>query len=116
LVVEDDDTLRELYRFTLRASGYAVVGVEDGFDALRMIEGGNPGAVVLDLALPRLGGRDVLKELRANAATQSIPIIVVTGTDHADIDPELFACVLTKPVSPNALIEAVERCLARWRP
>jgi CheY-like chemotaxis protein len=116
LVVEDDQTLRELYRFSLRAAGYAVVGVEDGMDALRMIEGGQPRAVILDLALPRLGGREVLKELRANAVTQKIPVIVVTGTDHADIDPEDFACVLKKPISPNALIAAVEKCVASWRP
>jgi DNA-binding response OmpR family regulator len=116
LVVEDDHTLRDLYRFSLRAAGHAVVGVEDGLDALRMIEAGNPRAVVLDLGLPRLGGREVLKELRANAATQKIPVIVVTGTDHADIDPEQFACVLTKPVSPNALIAAVEKCVASRRP
>ena len=81
-----------------------------------MIEGGMPHAVVLDLALPRLGGREVLKELRANAATHKIPVIVVTGTDHADIDPAHFACVLKKPISPNALIAAVEKCVANWRP
>jgi len=115
LVVEDNQALRDLYRSTLRAAGYAVVGVEDGLDALRVIEGGTPRAVVLDLALPRLGGREVLDDLRSNAATQRIPVIIVTGTDHSDIDPKHFACVLTKPVSADALAEAVAKCVTNWR-
>jgi CheY-like chemotaxis protein len=111
LVVEDDPTLRELYRSTLRAAGYAVVGVEDGLDALRLIEGGKPRAVVLDLALPRLDGREVSKELRSNAATQDIPVVIVTGTDSSDLDPKHFACVLKKPIHPDALVEAVQKCV-----
>jgi DNA-binding response OmpR family regulator len=115
LVVEDDQALRDLYRSTLRAAGYAVVGVEDGLDALRVIERGKPHAVVLDLALPRLGGREVLSDLRANATTRNIPIIIVTGMEYSEVDPNDFACVLTKPVSPNALVEAVEKCLTNAR-
>jgi CheY-like chemotaxis protein len=116
LVVEDDPALRDLYRSTLRYAGYAVVGVEDGLDALRIIESGKPRAVVLDLALPRLGGREVLEDLRANAATQHIPVIIVTGTDHSDIDPTHFACVLTKPVSADQLTDAVHKYVTSWRP
>ena len=100
---------------SLRAAGYAVVGVEDGLDALRVIEGSKPRAVVLDLALPRLGGREVLDELRSNPATQRIPVIVVTGTEHADIDPRDFACILKKPISAEQLADAVHKCVMNWR-
>jgi CheY-like chemotaxis protein len=110
LVVEDDHALRDLYRSTLRAAGYAVIGVEDGQDALRTVEVGKPWAVVLDLALPRLSGRDVSKELRANPDTRHIPILVVSGNDTSDLDPSQFACVLKKPIDPDALIDAVEQC------
>jgi CheY-like chemotaxis protein len=115
LVVEDDPALRELYRASLRAAGYAVVGVEDGLDALRVIEGSKPRAVVLDLALPRLDGREVLDELRGNAATQNIPVIIVTGTDASDIDPAHFSCVLRKPIDQDQLTDAVQKCVASWR-
>jgi len=113
LVVEDDRSLRELYRWRLRAAGYAVIGVEDGLDALRVIDSSKPRAVVLDLALPRLNGREVLAELRANVATQHIPVVIVTGNDYSDLDPTQFACVLTKPISPDQLAEAVEKCVSR---
>jgi CheY-like chemotaxis protein len=115
LVVEDDHSLRDLYRSALRAAGYAVVGVEDGQDALRMVETGIPRAVVLDLALPRLGGREVSKELRANPTTQHIPVVIVSGTDTSDLDPGQFACVLKKPIDPDALVDAVQSCITTRR-
>jgi DNA-binding response OmpR family regulator len=110
-VVEDDPSLREFYRSTLRAAGYAVVGVEDGVDALRLIESGKPRAVVLDLALPRLSGRAVSRELRAHAGTQDIPVIVVTGTDTSDLNPDQFSCILRKPIDPDTLVDAVQKCV-----
>jgi CheY-like chemotaxis protein len=112
LVVEDDAPLRELYRSALRAAGYAVVAVEDGIDALRRVERGCPEAVILDLGLPRLSGRDVQRELKSSPDTQHIPIVVVSGTDTSDLDPDDFACVLSKPISADALILAVQNCLS----
>lgn len=111
LVVEDDSSLRELYRSALRAAGYAVVAVEDGVDALRRVERGRPEAVILDLGLPRLSGRDVQRELKSSPDTQHIPIVVVSGTDTSDLNPDDFACVLNKPISADALILAVQNCV-----
>ena len=112
LVVEDDANLRQLYRSVLTLAGYIVISVEDGVDALRYVEAESPGVVVLDLGLPRLNGRDVQRELAAHSETQNIPIIVVSG-DPGDINPADFACVLRKPIDPQDLIEAVQRCLRR---
>ena len=115
LVVEDDAPLRELYRSALRTFGYAVVAVEDGLEALRRVERTPPDAVVLDLALPRLSGRDVHRELKAHPETHDIPVIVVSGTDISDLNPNDFACVLKKPISVDALIQAVQDCIRRHR-
>lgn len=103
--------LRELYRAALRDAGYAVVAVDDGLAALRYTENHRPDAVVLDLALPRLAGRDVYRELQSRAETRHIPIIVVSGTDISDLDPKDFASLLTKPVPSDTLISVVERSL-----
>ena len=65
----------------LRAAGHVVVAVEDGTDALRQIEQAVPALVVLDLALPRLGGHDVYRELKARPDTRDIPIVVVTAME-----------------------------------
>jgi DNA-binding response OmpR family regulator len=113
LVVEDDPALRDFYRSTIRAAGYAVVGVDDGLEALKMVQIGKPRAVVLDLGLPRLNGREVSRQLRSNAATRHIPVMIVTGTDTSDLDPSQFACVLHKPIDPHELVDAVKKCVRR---
>jgi len=51
---------------------------------------------VLDIALPRVSGRDVERELRSNSETRDIPIVIVSGQDVSDLNPDDFACVLRK--------------------
>ena len=112
LVVEDDPPLREFYKATLRYAGFAVVAVEDGLDALRWLEQQSPALIVLDLALMRVSGRDLQRELRAHRETRDIPVVVVTGDpDTSDLDETELACVLHKPISGGALVDAVERCV-----
>lgn len=115
LVVEDDPAARSMFRLALQSAGFVVIAVEDGLDALHRVEVQKPDAVVLDLALPRLDGRDVHRELAARPDTLDIPIVVVSGTDTSDLNPDDFACVLRKPVNPDVLLTAVENCL-RQRP
>src|SRR5688572_2104598 len=113
LVIEDDAPLRELYRTALRAAGYPVIAVEDGFDALHHVEASVPSAVVLDLDLPRVSGRDVYRELKASPTTWQVPIIVVSGRETSDLNPDHFACILRKPISADELIRAIQDCLRR---
>ena len=110
LVVEDDPTLCTFYRSALQIAGYAVTTADDGISALRQIDGSTPEALVLDLGLPRLSGRDVGREVAAHLP--ELPIVVVTGSSE-EIDAANFACVLRKPISAIALIDAVEKCLRR---
>ena len=111
MIVEEDPALRNLYSTSLKAAGYAVVSVVDGVDALRHVELGAPDAVVLDMHLPRLSGRDVYQELASRQATAAIPIVVVTDAETGDLDERAFACVLRKPVHPELLVYAIENCL-----
>ena len=101
-----------MYRTALQLNSFAVVAVEDGVDALRHIEESPPTVIVLDLGLPRLGGRDVHREIAGHAETREIPIVIVTGAETADLDPKDFVCILRKPFYPDALVSAVQRCLA----
>jgi DNA-binding response OmpR family regulator len=115
LVVEDDPPLRELYRSVLREAGFAVLTVEDGLTALRCIEDRPVAAVVLDLVLPRLSGRDVYRELKARPAMSKIPIVVVSAHDVSDLNEADFACILRKPLHPDSLVNAVRQSLTRSR-
>lgn len=111
LLVEDDAASRELFRSILKIAGYTVVPVADGVTALQYLDGGCPDAIVLDMALPRLHGRDVFREVQANPATRTIPIIVVTGDDVTALGDLQYVPVLRKPVEPDDLLRVVDNCL-----
>ena len=111
LIVEDDSALRTFYQSALAIAGYRVITAQDGIDALWRIDNELPDLVVLDLNLPRLGGRDVTAELKARAETRHVPIMVVSGAERSDLSPADVVCHLRKPVTAEQLIEAVETCL-----
>ena len=115
LVVEDDPNLRKLYRSLLREAGYPVIDVDDGLAALRTLESTRPAAVVLDLELPHLSGRDLHREMQSHLDTRDIPVIVVSGTDTSDLKESDFACILQKPLNPESLIAAVQEAIRRAR-
>src|SRR5262245_17865096 len=104
-----------MYRACLRSAGYAVHAVGDGASALRYLEQWHPSAVVLDLALPLVDGRDVQCEVKARPDTRNIPIVVVSGTDMSDLNEEDFASLLMKPIEPDVLVFSVENSIRRAR-
>jgi two-component system, chemotaxis family, chemotaxis protein CheY len=115
LVVEDDEHLRQLYRFELEMRGFVVEAARDGLEALELVdEGPRPDLVVLDLIMPRVSGLAVAQELRAHAETREIPLLLVTGSEDP-IEELAFTEVLHKPVDASALVTAVQRCLASPR-
>jgi DNA-binding response OmpR family regulator len=112
LIVEDDVALRRLYRTALSFAGFDVQEAGDGFDALKSLDSKPPDLVVLDLALPALSGHVVCEELAAQAHTRDIPVVIVTGSTGMEIYQLEADRVLTKPISPDRLVEVVRRCLA----
>src|SRR4051794_23183837 len=114
LVVEDDRDLRELFKITLRQSGFDVFGVGDGYEALAILDQLAPDAVVLDLGLPTVRGEDVIEELRTSVECRAIPIVVVTASDTVVTAPNV-ACTLRKPVTAEALVGTLRRCIAAPR-
>ena len=78
LLVEDDWTLRELYRLALTLSEFTVHACEDGIEALHYLDQENPDLVVLDLNLPRVPGQMVYDELRVRTQTGIVPPIIVS--------------------------------------
>jgi DNA-binding response OmpR family regulator len=113
LIVEDDWTLRELYRLALSLSDFTVHACGDGIQALHFLEQERPDLIILDLNLPRVPGTMVYEELMAHSETANIPIIVVTGMYGIPDMPG--ALVLRKPVSAEELTRTVARVLERRR-
>lgn len=112
LIVEDDSTLRELYRLALSLADFTVHACDDGLQALRYLDQEQPDLVVLDLNVPRVPGTMVYEELRARSQTGSVPpVIVISGVYNLPYLPG--ATVLRTPVSPESLQRAIVRVLER---
>ena len=116
LIVEDHEDLRRMYRVALALAGFDVREATNGLDALQALDRDQPPhLIVLDLGLPDVSGVVVRQEIAAQAHLRAIPILVVTGSmaalDHLDV-----ACLLRKPVTPDGLVRAIEKCLAAGAP
>lgn len=110
LVVEDDAASRRMFRTALELAGFVVREAPNGYEAIHSVERDPPDLIVLDLLLPGLGGLGVQQEIAERAATKLIPIVIVTGSTR-ELDHLAVACVLRKPVDPDALVETVRKCL-----
>jgi CheY-like chemotaxis protein len=111
LVVEDDAQLARLYVTALALRGIGAVRVADGIAALRSLEEQRPDLVLLDLMLPVLDGRAVLREFAANPLVRDIPVVVVTGVDPVPELPHAVA-VLSKPLQADEVARVVEEHLS----
>jgi len=120
MVVEDEPSILELLRINLVDAGYDVTEAADAESAQRMIKESLPDLVLLDWMLPGLSGLAFAKQLRGDARTRELPVIMVTArTDEADKVAGLEAWVDdygTKPFSPRELKARVKAVLRRRAP
>jgi DNA-binding response OmpR family regulator len=117
LVIEDDPHMRKVLQRVFREQGYAVTECGDGQAGLDAFRSGRPSAVILDLLLPNVFGRDLCKIMKAERP--GVPVIVVSAiSEVADkvLLLELGADdYVTKPFSPRELLARVQAALRRPR-
>ena len=115
LVVEDDLDVRRLLQAHLQRLGCDVRAAASGEEGLAMAFAAAPDVAVIDVVLPGLDGRDVMRTLRGHAATRGCALVLTTVLDpddvggHADVGPD---AVLPKPFTR----QDVRRVLASVRP
>jgi len=115
LLVDDEPSIIQLSRMYFERDGFRVQEISDGESALAAVAQYHPDLIVLDVMLPKLGGFEVCKKLRASG--DQTPIIMLTARDE-DVDKilglELGADdYLTKPFNPRELIARVKAILRR---
>ncbi|PYP12228.1 MAG: type II secretion system protein GspE [Gemmatimonadetes bacterium] len=119
LLVDDEDSLRNVMRDLLERDGYIVTEARDGVQALDQVDRVGPDIIVLDLNLPGLDGYGVLSHLRSRPATANIPVIVLTAKGDEDNEVRVFELgaddFLTKPFRARALSARLEAVLGRRR-
>jgi len=117
LVVDDYDDAREMYAESLLASGFRVAEAADGARAVQLARSLNPDVILMDLSLPGIDGWEATRRLKADAQTQHIPVVALTG--HAlssAIDAAREAgcdCLVVKPALPDVVLAEVRRAISR---
>lgn len=114
-IIDDDDSLRSALVGLVRSLGYRARGFANAEDFLAAGDGAQSAAIVTDIQMPGLSGID-LKE-RLSAEGNAAPVIMITARAEPGLQERAFAsgalCVLKKPFAAEALIDCLERALAK---
>ncbi len=105
IVIEDDLDARQIYSEYLRMKGWTVFTAPDGRTGLNKTMELTPDVVVLDLAMPKVDGWTVLKQLRESSMTAQIPVVIISAMPDTRDAAFLAGCdaYLAKPCPPDVL-------------
>jgi DNA-binding response OmpR family regulator len=113
LVVEDDRELNELLGAYVELAGFHYVKALDGTEGLRRARQSHKALIVLDIMLPDLDGFEVCRQLKDEAATAQVPILMLTALDRPEHRQRGEACgadvYMTKPFDPERLMTAIKQ-------
>ena len=112
LIVDDDPAILEVIKIILEDSEYDVVTSENG-NFINSISKTNPDLVLLDVLLSGEDGREIVKKLRKNSATQQLPVVMMSA--HPNANKSAFAAgandFVSKPFDIDDLLQVIERNL-----
>jgi serine phosphatase RsbU (regulator of sigma subunit) len=118
LIVDDNETNRDLLSRQIEAQGYQAITAADGKQAIKMIQTGSYDLILLDIIMPELDGYEVLKWIR-NSPWRYLPTIMISALDEMD---SVVRCIemgaedyLAKPFNPILLKARVGACLEQKR-
>ena len=115
LIVEDNEDNRRIMRDLLSANGYQSIEAVDGEQGVAAAQREQPDLILMDIQLPGIDGYEVTRRIRADPATQHIPIIGVSSYALSGDDQKAFAAgcngYVTKPFSPRVLLAKIREYL-----
>ena len=120
LIAEDEPSILESLDFILRRAGWSIASVTDGDAVLGTLRRAPPKLVVLDVMLPRRSGFEILKQIRADEALRTLPVLILTAKGQAKdrrTAEELGADgFVTKPYANAEVLDEVRRLIGAVRP
>ncbi len=122
LIVDDEPTILELFRYVFEDAGHEVTLASNGRQALDALGRGLPDFMVLDVAMPEMSGREFVAELKKRAAVNprlaAIPFVVMTGENFLDMtlngifsSAPGFVCFFPKMVPPARVLDKAREVL-----
>jgi len=116
LIVEDHPDALEYFEEVLVEQGYTVLTADNGRRGLELAQSSQPDAVILDVVLPQMSGREIHDALRAELAFKELPILFITaeqGEDVSDLVDERHTFYMKKALDVQQLVSLLERSLHR---
>lgn len=111
LIIDDEDTSRNILRQILTREGFDVMTAESGRQGIQMARDFRPSVITLDVLMPDLDGWSTLQELKRDVELRDIPVIMVTIVDEENRGYALGAAAyLTKPINRECLLKALASC------
>ncbi len=112
LLVDDDNTARDLLQRVLSKEGYSILTARQGDEALQIAASSHPALILLDVMMPGMSGWEVLQRLKADPATQKIPVVMTTMLEDRTTGQTLGADgYLLKPVDRNELLTVLRQLI-----
>jgi DNA-binding response OmpR family regulator len=114
LVIDDDPEMLHLLEAMIPAQAYEILGARDGEQGLSLVETEQPDIILLDLMLPGISGPEVLQELRANAQTVDLPVVVLTakmlgGEEQQNLVAQVQGLMKKTALTPQSLLAELRR-------
>jgi two-component system chemotaxis response regulator CheY len=114
LVIDDDESIRQLLQLHLSAAGYDVQVAADAIAAGYMVLRGRPDLIITDVNMPHMDGFEFIAALKADKTIPDIPVIFLTSVEEGDHRGKQLGAVgyITKPVRADRLLQLVARHVA----
>jgi two-component system, cell cycle response regulator DivK len=110
MIIEDDDSLMDIFSRALEEAGYETLVISDGREALEQLAVTRPQVIVLDLQLPSISGGDILRYIRASEHLKGARVILATANSQwADMLRDQVDWVFDKPISFRQLRDLTAR-------
>lgn len=116
MVVDDESAIRNLIVTVLEDEGYRAVGVPSGVAALEAFPSEQPDAILLDLMMPVLDGRETLRRLRQLPGGAEAPVVIMSAAISSSVGDDSVVAFLAKPFDLIALLDTIESVLADRNP
>jgi DNA-binding response OmpR family regulator len=113
MVIEDHESIRDIYMAALEMEGFETVGITDGKEALEELGNMTPALIILDMNLPHISGHYLLKHIRGDDRLKEVPVIISTANSilagNVAIDKTEHDFVLMKPIEIRQLQDLVRK-------
>lgn len=110
LLLEDNDSVRELLKVLLETEGYLIIEASDGRDGLTKAEELQPDLMILDLMMPGLDGENVLRTMKRHSKLSKVPVLVVSGK-YESLDSLRRQIgdenIFPKPFEPSRMLDRI---------